>query len=114
MPPNRPSGGASKETMTRLERIALAGLLCATTLSAHAAGTDQPSGDALTVARDGSAFAFDLYARLRTAQGGNLFCSPQSISTALAMTYAGARGETAAQMARTLRFSLPQDQLSAA
>ncbi len=46
-------------------------------------------------------FALSLYQRLRTTEG-NLFYSPYSISAALAMTYAGARGETAAQMARVL------------
>ena len=40
-----------------------------------------------------SAFAFDLY-RALSAEDGNLFYSPYSISLALAMTYAGARGET--------------------
>ena len=57
-----------------------------------------------------SAFAFDLYHALK-AQDGNLFYSPHSISLALAMTYAGAREQTASQMADTLRFSLTQDQL---
>ena len=57
-----------------------------------------------------SAFAFDLYEALR-AQDGNLFYSPHSISLALAMTYAGAGGQTASQMADTLRFSLTQDRL---
>jgi len=42
-------------------------------------------------------FAFDLYAKLKD-QEGNLFLSPYSISTALTMTYAGARGTTAEQM----------------
>ena len=37
-------------------------------------------------------FAFDLYGRL--AGDGNLFFSPYSISTALAMTAMGARGNT--------------------
>src|SRR4051812_22890821 len=37
--------------------------------------------------------------------------SPESISTALAMTYAGARGDTAAEMAKALHFTLPQEQL---
>jgi len=75
---------------------------------------EPPDVAALSVAKDGNTFAFDLYARLRSQESGNLFFSPQSISTALAMTYAGARGETATQMARTLRFSLPQDRLSSA
>ncbi|MGA2173462.1 MAG: serpin family protein [Verrucomicrobiota bacterium] len=51
-----------------------------------------------------TAFALDLYARLSGAPG-NLFFSPYSISTALAMTYAGARGETETQMSRVLHFS---------
>jgi len=48
-------------------------------------------------------FALELYAKLRS-QGGNLFVSPYSISTALAMTRAGARGRTASQMAQVLHF----------
>ncbi len=57
-----------------------------------------------------SAFAFELYQALRE-KDGNLFYSPHSISLALAMTYAGARGETAQQMANTLHFILSQDRL---
>jgi len=57
-----------------------------------------------------TAFAFDLYQTLREEEG-NLFYSPYSISLALAMTYAGARGETEAQMAQTLHYLLSQDQL---
>ena len=59
-----------------------------------------------------TAFALDLYTRLKTADG-NLFFSPYSISTCLAMTYAGARGDTAAQMAQTLHFDTNQKQLAA-
>ena len=57
-----------------------------------------------------SAFAFELYQALRE-QEGNLFYSPHSISVALAMTYAGARGHTAEEMAATLHFMLEQDRL---
>jgi serpin B len=56
------------------------------------------------------AFALDMYQAIRD-QNGNLFFSPYSISLALAMTYAGARGDTERQMAGTLHFPLPQDQL---
>ena len=57
-----------------------------------------------------SAFAFDLYEALKE-QDGNLFYSPHSISVALAMTFAGARGQTAEQMADTLQFLLEQERL---
>ena len=57
-----------------------------------------------------SAFAFELYQALK-GEEGNLFYSPYSISPALAMTYAGARGETAEQMAATLQFLLEQERL---
>ena len=70
----------------------------------------EPSASDATLeelARGNSAFAFDLYAALASEEG-NLFFSPYSISLALAMTYAGARGETERQMAEVLHF-LPQD-----
>jgi len=56
-------------------------------------------------------FAFDLYQAIRREEG-NLFFSPYSISAALAMTYAGARGETESQMVEVLGF-LPQEDLHA-
>ncbi len=55
-------------------------------------------------------FALDLYSELSSSDG-NIFFSPYSISTALAMTYVGARGNTASQMRDTLNFSLPTDKL---
>jgi serpin B len=57
-----------------------------------------------------NAFAVNLYARLRRGDG-NVFFSPYSISTALAMTYAGARAETAEQMAKVLHFALEPKEL---
>jgi serine protease inhibitor len=64
----------------------------------------------MTVMNDNTAFACDLFGQLRS-QPGNLFLSPYSISTALAMAYGGARGDTASQMASALHFSLPPEQL---
>ena len=51
-------------------------------------------------------FAWDLFDELQTG-GGNLFFSPASIELALVMTWNGARGETAAEMARVLRLPAP-------
>jgi len=65
----------------------------------------------LAILVDGnSAFAFNLYQALKE-DDDNIFYSPYSISLALAMTYAGARGETAQQMADTLHFTLSQARL---
>lgn len=62
------------------------------------------------VVPDSNRFALDLYGQLRS-QPGNLFFSPASLSTALAMAYAGAAGQTAEQMAAVLHFSLPPSEL---
>jgi len=49
-------------------------------------------------------FAFDVYSKFKD-ESGNLFFSPWSISSALAMTYEGARGTTADEMREVLHFS---------
>jgi serpin B len=69
--------------------------------------------DAQQLGSDDRSFAFDLYGQLNKA-GGNLFFSPFSISLAMAMTYAGARTTTEAEMANVMHFSLPQPALHAA
>jgi len=71
---------------------------------------DASAADVALLVEGNSIFAFDLYQALKQEEG-NLFYSPYSISLALAMTYAGARGETAEQMAATLQFLLEQDRL---
>ncbi len=50
-------------------------------------------------------FAFEFFHRASPKSDENAFFSPYSISTALAMTWAGARGNTAAQMATVLQYS---------
>ena len=60
--------------------------------------------------RGNNAFAFDLYRTLSKGDG-NFFYSPFSISQALAMTSAGARGETLRQMEATLHHRLLQSSL---
>lgn len=87
--------------------VALALAVLLTTMPASF-GAEQASPQTLV---DGNnAFAFDVYSKLK-AQPGNMFLSPYSISTALAMTCAGARGETEKQMAQVLHFSLSQAEL---
>lgn len=78
------------------------GLMVMFCLTWQAPATPEPSG--LVVGN--TQFAFDLYATLATHKG-NLAFSPFSISTALAMTQAGASGETALEMSKVLH--LPQD-----
>jgi len=65
-----------------------------------------PQEQAIVTANN--AFACDLYAQLQSEKG-NLFFSPFSVSTALMMTYAGAKGDTAAQMHKTLRLPASSD-----
>ncbi len=97
----------------------LALVLVVSPSSAPSSGQSDPSEreavavrtDERAVAEDNNRFALDLYARLRAGRSDNLFFSPGSLSTALAMTYAGARGETASQMAKVLHFTLPQERL---
>ncbi|MBT4664908.1 MAG: serpin family protein [Opitutae bacterium] len=59
--------------------------------------------DLKAVATGNVKFALKLYDQLNN-QKGNLFLSPYSISTALAMTHAGARGETETEMTKALQF----------
>jgi serpin B len=93
----------------------------AETTTAEPTGTrgpteEGPSGDPDAVderlaelAAGNTAFALDLHSYLADGDGGNQFVSPFSISVALAMTYAGASGETEAQMRETLRYTLGEE-----
>lgn len=81
----------------------LAGLLPA--VQVHAQNKDRAA-----LVDGNNQFAFDLYRQLGQ-KPGNKFFSPYSISTALGMTYAGARGQTAKDMAQTLHFTLDNDRL---
>lgn len=71
----------------------------------------QPSPEQLKSLVDGhTAFALDLYRRL-AQEPGNLFFSPYSISTAMGMAFAGARGHTEAEIASAFHYNLPQAEL---
>jgi serpin B len=64
-----------------------------------------PAPEVRAVALANNQFAFDLYGQLGRREG-NLFFSPYSVTKALAMTYAGARGDTAKEMEAVLHFTL--------
>ncbi|MCK4564181.1 MAG: outer membrane lipoprotein-sorting protein, partial [Verrucomicrobia bacterium] len=64
----------------------------------------KPTRAAFDPANSVNQLSIDLYKKLSAENDGNLFLSPYSISAALAMTYGGARGETAGQMDTTLHF----------
>lgn len=80
-----------------------------TFLTALAAGALAPrvsaaeAPDTRALVSGNTAFGCDLYGALR-GEAGNLFLSPFSVSTALAMTAAGARGATFAEMEKVLHL----------
>ena len=61
------------------------------------------------VAAQSNRFAIDLFQNVSRIEPGNLFTSPWSLRVALAMTYAGAAQETAAEMASTLHLPTADD-----
>jgi serpin B len=86
--------------------IGLVVMLIATAGAAPQAQAPADNSDG-KVGRMNNAFAMDLYGRLAGGNVKNVFFSPTSVQTALAMAWAGARGATAEEMARTLH--LPND-----
>jgi len=77
-----------------------------------AAATVKDNPKLQAVAAGNSEFALELYKKIsNSGTSSNMFFSPFSISTALSMTYAGARGNTAKQMADTMHFRLSQSDL---
>ena len=78
----------------------------------HAArpAQSEPPTDQTQLVDGNNAFGVGLYGHLRS-QPGNLFFSPESISTAFAMAYAGARGQTATEMRSVFHYTLPPERL---
>ena len=98
----------------RLPTAAVLGLIVAPAIAAAQTGplpkATMPIATISAAVEGNNAFALDLYRQLHS-QPGNLFCSPESISTAFAMAYAGARGQTASQIASVFHFALPPAEL---
>ncbi len=80
-------------------------------------GLSQPShssaqgSDFSAIAASQNQFAFDFYQQIRDDNDDNLIFSGYSIWQALAMVYAGARGNTESQMATALHYDLSQSEL---
>jgi serpin B len=94
--------------------LAAAAAILAAALAPAADKADDGKKAIPGVVKGNNQFAFDLYHQLSKqdlGKKGNLFFSPQSISIALAMTYGGARGDTADEMAKALHFGLPKTML---
>lgn len=90
--------------MRKYRLSALSAVLALVAAAVLAVG-DKPQVDLGPVVERNTAFGLSLFRQLRESEG-NLFFSPYSISTALAMTYGGARGETQKEMADVLHFPL--------
>ncbi|XP_041863170.1 leukocyte elastase inhibitor-like isoform X1 [Melanotaenia boesemani] len=68
------------------------------------------SSDMAAISSSNTEFSLELLRTLSQANPtGNIFVSPLSISSALAMVYLGAKGDTAAQMAKALSFKSSED-----
>ena len=66
--------------------------------------TGSTQGGIQQVVNANNQFAFDLYSELDKSEDSNIFYSPYSISAALAMTYEGAKGQTADEMKSVFHF----------
>ncbi len=73
-------------------------------IALEACATAQPPRENDASAGGNNQFALQMYGAL-SGQEGNLFFSPYSISSALAMVYGGARANTADEMKKTLHFT---------
>lgn len=91
--------------MRYLNQLVLGATLCFSGISfASDPAVDQVQGN--------NAFAIELYAQLKDTTKGNLFVSPYSISSAMAMTSMGADGETKSEIDKVLHFNTDRNALA--
>jgi serpin B len=89
-------------TLSRRQMLAASAAMAAGTLAPRW-GVSQDKPDIAKLVAGNTAFGCALYGQLQSERG-NLFLSPFSISTALAMTAAGARGKTLDEMEKVLHL----------
>src|SRR5208282_1999079 len=108
---HRTSSGKPGSTLPRQRGRSSKRILCVLLglilVSVPMAGTAQVQ----SLVASNTTFALNLYRQLAT-NSGNLFFSPYSISTCLAMLYAGASGNTELQMSQVLGFGTNQQQFA--
>lgn len=82
----------------------------------HDTAPNVASAEIAEVTRGDAAFGLDVYKQLVTggSKDTNLFFSGHSVSRAFAMLWGGARGTTAADIAKTFHFTLPPEKVHAA
>ncbi|HSP14742.1 MAG TPA: serpin family protein [Thermoanaerobaculia bacterium] len=88
-------------------------LLCAVTAVLFAVNV-AASPDSASLIRGNTTFAVELYRLQAGSSRGNVFFSPYSISAAMALTDAGARGTTASEIEKALHFPFTGARLTAA
>ncbi len=66
-----------------------------------------------SIADSNNVFAFSLYKRIADSVGKNIVFSPLSVSSALALTYEGAKGETSYQICKVMHFTADKDAFKA-
>jgi len=107
--PSQPHPGHTSAVPGQIAAIDGANLLVR---GARNANPDASSEDVASIADADAAFALDLFGELAGGSEDNLVVGPHSIWTALSMVWAGARGETASEMADVLHLDRPQAEVT--
>ena len=89
-------------------------IVAAAVLVFPAAIVAQDGSDVKAVSRAATQFAIDLYKQINDGENANIFFSPYSIYTVLALLYGGARDDTAEQIAAALHAELEPEEFHAA
>jgi serpin B len=105
--PSKYYDGPSKESLILQYSSQKAAMLNSLQVQTGTKATTSVTQNGKMVIQANNQFALDLYSRLASeagTAGGNMFFSPWSISSALAITYEGARGTTADEIQEVFHF----------